>query len=197
MKLCGLYGIYGWTHIGDEVHPRHLLHHLAAHSEQCSMKEPLRTVLEHSPERSLLGSCLFFHNGLGDVRNVKVHHRVVFGYMMGVRLDGPQDVAGFVVPVVRDELEELARAFERRTKQRAYPSGRFRQEYDTNKGDDGKENLQSQGKAKLGLAFHVAHTVVCLVNIFLCRDYNINLPTQYAVMTPKILIHNSMASCTS
>lgn len=102
------WGRYNCTHVGDEVHPGHLLHHLATHAQKCPVEEPLRAVFEHRSERPLLRGCLLFDNGLGDIRDIKVDDRIVFGDMMGIRLDGPENMASFIVSVVRDELETLS-----------------------------------------------------------------------------------------
>jgi hypothetical protein len=67
-------------------------------------------VLEHCDEGDLAGftgGAAFFVERVLDVVHFEINDGVVFGDLLCVGLDGPEDGAGFGVAVVGDQLEML------------------------------------------------------------------------------------------
>lgn len=67
----------------------------------------MRPILKDHLERSLLGGTVFLGHRLRNLRHVEVDDGIGLLDLAGVRLDGPEDSAGFVRSAVGDELVDL------------------------------------------------------------------------------------------
>ena len=122
--------------VGDQVDAAELLHELAADAEHDAVEEALLAVGEHGAEASVSdGRLSLFADRLLDLREVERHPLVRGCDGARILFDRPQDLAGLVVPVVRDQ-----------------PTRRLGEEQNAGEGHQRKGTLEGQQEAKLETA---------------------------------------------
>ena len=92
------------THVCDEVDTRQLLHHLSAHPQQRPVEKLLFAVREHQSERPFLRGLLLLRNSPGNLHHICIHYSIILRDHSSIGLDCPDDVTGFIVSAMRNEL---------------------------------------------------------------------------------------------